>query len=341
MNTIELLPYGVFAGRYRTREGANDVMADWFPIDPDRVAKFQTWRNKQLAFIKDAFFPENTPGGKSMWDGAAAKFASEVTKKELAIMVEELGFSHDAATALQNSVLHQTPSFGASQNAHLHHYVVEDDITVPAGENFLEYDPSLTQEEHTEMKKLAAAALGEAGQVPTKGAGLFWFKFRLVRPRPFQAAHWFATPNFTCEIANTGFHSSAPSGHCLQGILLGCAVLEGWIAEGFDMSSNPNRVRALAQYMIDWGDRRILAGVHYPTDNVISWWLTMQLVPEIFSNPTLISQFVSYAIQEHSEIYRIVDSNFDDGALSNIRKTLQDALPDFEPFTAQLEPSAA
>ena len=93
--------------------------------------------------------------------------------------------------------------------------------------------------------------------------------------------------------------------------------------------------------MIDWGDRRKLAGVHYPTDNVISWWLTMQLVPEIFSNPTLISQFVSYAIQEHSEIYRIVDSNFDDGALSNIRKTLQDALPDFEPFTAQLEPSAA
>lgn len=324
----EILPYGIFAGRYRTREGEDDIMVDWKPDQTDRLEKFKKWRREKMNFIRDNFFPENDPDDPRKWIGAARDFAGEMTRLELDLMVRELGFSHDKEVNDKNNEIYKFPKAGLPIENHLYHFKIEDDISIAAGENFNLYDPTLTDYEHRFMKKLAAEALGEADRSPTKGKGMFWFKFRLRRPRPHQAALWFNTPNFLCEIANTGFHSSAHSGHCLQGVLLGCAVLEGWLKNGFNIEDNPERAAALAQYMIDWGDRRIFAGVHYPTDNVISWWLAFQLIPNVFRDHRPIEQFLSEAIQKHSRIFEIVRDHFGKGPLQGVRDELLRAFPE-------------
>jgi len=327
MSIDALWPYGVFAGKYRDREGPSDLMADWEPGDPDRLANFQRWRSKNLTKIKKNFWPEYKPEQNPIWEGKAAESAYDLTSEELDIMVKQLGFSTDTETARKTSEIYKYPTFGSQEKNHLYHYQVEDDVSIAAGENFLLYDPTLTGHEHNEFKRVATEALGEKDKAPTKSAGLFWFKFRLVRPRPFQTAKWFNTQDFACEIANTGFHSSAHSGHCMQGLHLGCAVFEYWLKEGYDLKKDQHRFDALAQYMIDWGDRRIFAGVHYPLDNIISWWLSYQLVHKIFEEPDLVAEFVSYAIQKRSKVFEIVRDHYTSKNLRKVRKKLIGTLP--------------
>ena len=48
----------------------------------------------------------------------------------------------------------------------------------------------------------------------------------------------------------------------------------------------PSAVQAaLQQYAIDFGDRRVMAGVHYPSDSMITWLICDELIPKVFAQP--------------------------------------------------------
>jgi len=76
---------------------------------------------------------------------------------------------------------------------------------------------------------------------------------------------------------HTGTHPSLISGHSIQGILLSRMVLEFWLQnneiEKFD--KNDIQIKSLAQYAVNFGDRRVFAGVHYPSDNNASWFVAL------------------------------------------------------------------
>jgi hypothetical protein len=69
------------------------------------------------------------------------------------------------------------------------------------------------------------------------------------------------------------------SGHCLEGCLAGA-----WLAwclqfdsQGLDHLDWRRVHKALQQWSVDIGDRRVMAQVHYPSDNIGSWWVGAQL----------------------------------------------------------------
>ncbi|WP_353959298.1 phosphatase PAP2 family protein [Paeniroseomonas aquatica] len=107
---------------------------------------------------------------------------------------------------------------------------------------------------------------------------------------------------FESQTAATSLTSSTFSGHCLQGIVAGCAVFEVW--QHNNLLRSADSAACLAQFSVDIGDRRVFAGVHYPTDNVASWILAMNLIPHIFKEPEPILKFAKFAITERSHVYK-------------------------------------
>ncbi|WP_187430957.1 hypothetical protein ROLI_033470 [Roseobacter fucihabitans] len=148
-----------------------------------------------------------------------------------------------------------------------------------------------------------------------------------MRPRPYTAATVFGMDDFQWttadSVTHTGVHPSILSGHCIQGILGGCNAFAAWTARGF---GNAEAVEALKQYAVDWGDRRVFAGVHYLTDNVGSWVLALRLIPHLYSNPAPILDFAKDAIRDKSAAYSTISENFNDEPLKPILDLLNQDL---------------
>jgi hypothetical protein len=103
------------------------------------------------------------------------------------------------------------------------------------------------------------------------------------------------------------------SGHCLDGCLAGTWV--AWYlkseADGVD-HLDWTRVRpAMQQWVVDIGDRRVMAQIHYPSDNIGSWWVALSFLGQLeaYGSPTgaWMRAFLKEAI-ERSVIYRALKS---------------------------------
>ena len=74
---------------------------------------------------------------------------------------------------------------------------------------------------------------------------------------------------------------SLVSGHCLQGVIGGCTAF-------FKLEPHLNAVAQskefLQQLTVDPGDRRVFAGVHYPSDNIASWYCALRLCSNLFGD---------------------------------------------------------
>jgi hypothetical protein len=71
----------------------------------------------------------------------------------------------------------------------------------------------------------------------------------------------------------------------------------------------------LQQFTVDIGDRRVFAGVHYPSDNLSSWYTALKLLPHVIDPSALASvrKFLWEAISLKSivfaEIMRHINSH--------------------------------
>lgn len=68
------------------------------------------------------------------------------------------------------------------------------------------------------------------------------------------------------------------------------------------------QIEALEQFGVDIGDRRVFAGVHYPSDNLSSWILALRLGREVFADPR-VWLFLAEAIQKRSAVYQTLVSS--------------------------------
>jgi PAP2 superfamily len=124
----------------------------------------------------------------------------------------------------------------------------------------------------------AFPALFEAGMSNRVGTLTMQLKRRFQRPRPYQVAEIISAEYFSYLDAATPHHPALPAGHCIQGLFGGLHVFHNWSSRKGKFGQE--QYDALMQYSIDFGDRRVMAGLHYPSDILISWMVALALVEE-------------------------------------------------------------
>lgn len=144
------------------------------------------------------------------------------------------------------------------------------------------------------------------------GGSVLKLKDKSQRPRPYQVAQIFGltvgnAQALRNEQAMTANSPALFCGHCLQGLLGGSAALT-LVTPG-----SPAEL-ALLQNMVDMGDRRVFAGVHYPSDNIASWILALTMIAGVYAGPwiPLMRSKIWQAIQM-GEVYKSVSG----GGLNN------------------------
>jgi hypothetical protein len=141
-----------------------------------------------------------------------------------------------------------------------------------------EYDATLPM-----MAYRLLPALIHRGLSDCAGSLVIQLKEQFQRPRAFQLG--FGNPNDYFRLATrSADHPSFPSGHALQGHALqglvgtmhACLSLQRL---GYGLAEAQRT--ALARLATDIGDRRVMAGVHYPSDSLGSWIVALRLVEHV------------------------------------------------------------
>ncbi|MDQ0513535.1 hypothetical protein [Ancylobacter amanitiformis] len=316
---MELGPFGVLNNDYkRSLRGLHTPMPAWKTGDPAFRSLLDHWLND----VADNIWPAWQRGN---WVGAAAATKEAAAKAELELAVR---LYHGQGQS--QDVLTETPDVPATADGrkptHEWHYKIEDALVLDPiylyvkppvtsfdfrasrtiGSNYLVYDPTF------ETQRFERLFWGRMSDIQPSTWDI---KLHFERPRPWTVATVLDVQNFRWVVAggdfvtHTGVHPSLLSGHCIQGILGGCSVLDALLDDGGAI--DPATFRAIQKYMVDWGDRRVFAGVHYMTDNIASWTLARRLIPHLFNNAAQVKTFAVQAITEHSRVFADIVEHFD------------------------------
>ncbi|WP_299656937.1 phosphatase PAP2 family protein [uncultured Tateyamaria sp.] len=299
-----LPPFGLFSIAIRRLASRSEPMSDWMPelSEDDRKQAFLDWRDqvrKDLSNVICPFLRRSGGGQRPTWDGIPIVEAEEIIKAELDVIIQN--FQGSAPTIRDKAPVISSPEFGSTQ---LEQFLVEDKPSQPAAINLRDYVSGLSQEQFEKTR----AAVDDAYS-SKKLPGLFWFKNEFMRVRPHQAALILGREDFINYPALSARHSSFCSGHCLEGILFSAAIEEYWRSSS--VSYSPVQLEELAQYAVDFGDRRVFAGVHYPSDNIGSWIISLRLAKYIFSDSGQTLAFIRRAIIEKSKVFEVIDVQYE------------------------------
>jgi hypothetical protein len=125
----------------------------------------------------------------------------------------------------------------------------------------------------------------------------------LQRPRPYQTALLLGIKDYRWLRATSADSPSMVCGHCYEGGLMVGGLIERLLDEGEVLEAG--QWHALQQYAVDMGDRRVMAGVHYPSDNLSSWLMIMRIANRVFVRQE-VKQRLWQAISTQSMVYRAI-----------------------------------
>ena len=308
---ISFPPYGEFARVYRESVDVTSLAPNaWRPTlpKPERELTWLEWRDETVKLIAATLWPQWSEAQKA-WINPDHAAMEALTLADFDLFVE-LGQSgiFDSQPA--------SPVAATSIPTHRQYFVDED--TAKLGDRYYFYDTTLPAAQLDKVvPDLRAALKDKAGSVSIQ------VKQLLQRPRAYQVAKILGRDH-KLELATTSMTSSMSSGHCFQGCLVAVGIYEAWIQRGY--SPSPDQLTALAQYGVDIGDRRVFAGVHYPSDNLSSWIMDLRLIGEVAPDKR-IGKFLADAIVQRSTVFRLIDSSGSKahaGALALV-KSLADA----------------
>lgn len=143
------------------------------------------------------------------------------------------------------------------------------------------------------------------GMTTRAGSVALQFKHRMQRPRAFQMAFLLEgeASKFAYHQANTAHSPAIISGHGLQGLMGGVSAVEALLSSNYP--DVDEYLPAVWQFAVDMGDRRAMAGVHYPSDNLASWVVALRLTPYVTvkEHADQILRQLSAAITTQSAVY--------------------------------------
>ena len=290
----DLPPWGVLDEAALADMKGSPVPKDWKPIDGVRqdsdesadLSRWGEWLEVLVDELAAILWPRFDPTTR-MWQGKSASHIEALTQADFNLL-KRLGDRLNM------------PISGSHPTTVTHKELFEaEDRDVP-GMNYVVYDPLLPADLRVSLGELVANGISiKVASLPLQLKRIF------QRPRAHQIALLQNRTDFRCELALSAFTPSLVSGHCLEGSLAGCHVYSEWRSRR-DVS--PASVDFLKQFTMDIGDRRVFAGVHYPSDNLASWYVAMRVVPHVFdtSSASLVTRFLWDAIQSKSVVYAAI-----------------------------------
>lgn len=297
---IVFSPYGVL----NQDEIANDdhlIPIDWLPLESDPGAtfeeKWERWFESVMDQLREYVWPTWDSAGRRWVSCPALDHATDLTLADFAVF--ELMERRRVSRGLDH--LPDVPHRAPSAYSHRSLFIIEDDRSLvddqpaPAFLSYYSlYDTKLDKALADQVSPLFFNSLRHKTRHTQ-----YRVKTLLQRPRPYQAAVLCGHFHFVHETAKTGSTPSACSGHCLQGLIGLGGVYEYFKNSGIGMQYNAG---TLQQYAVDIGDRRVMAGVHYPSDNISSWIILMNLAPRVFRDSS-ITGWLWEAISTKSFVY--------------------------------------
>jgi len=241
-----------------------------------------SWFDGVLELIGENIWPIRRAGA---WDSTpAAAGAIEMTRADL----ESMG---------DFRALHRLAFVGTTGLYHAHLMTLEDGADWTR--SIQAYCPDLADPARNLDSVVKDGLISYLGQFTTVA-----FKARFQRPRAYQAALLLEPGRkFRCDTVTTADTPSLISGHAVQGLIVGCTILEAIRADEGLARRNHEGLKA---WMTGIGDRRVMAGVHYPTDSLASWIVAAELVDYVFAEP-VIREFLREAIRG-SLLYKFMES---------------------------------
>jgi PAP2 superfamily len=262
------------------------------PDDWINEPTYLPWRDSMLQLFTDLLWPECDPAAKS-WRGNAVTTMEALTIADLQILQQ--------IRPARGRLIDTLP---VSPLRHLacppHRIFFEgEDVGPPKTVEWLRfYDRDASKDLILDaIPVLMSRAMSRKAPVGL----IYWFKEKLQRFRPYQAGLLLGL-EITHIGATTALHPAMISGHSFQGICALIGVMERFELDRVALSAS------LAQYLLDFGDRRVMAGVHFPSDNLASWILALEIcdyavAPAVSQQ---VKQQVWHAIRDQSVIYRLI-----------------------------------
>lgn len=269
-HVITYPPYGYYPLHLADILQRIPMPTDWASPDGDRKAHFLAWRDAIAGKLAHELWPEWRDG---KWQGQAQAWMHEMTVADL-----------DLCDLLRPTYFSRIQAAAPHDKRHFELLPLEDE-KIPA-ESLALYSPALSREITAFDTAWQSGAFHKAGNVST------YLKSRLQRPRAYQAALMLGRPfeHYWAKTANT---AAMISGHAFQGLMGVASVFENLSTLRTPTSAERS---ALEQLAVDIGDRRTLAGVHYPSDNLGSWIVALEMVGFVYRDVAAVRSFMSAAI---------------------------------------------
>lgn len=283
MTSAAVPPWGELDEDYLADLAKRPNPQDWSPPDTLQAPTFERWRDGIINQIATMVWPifDST---NSVWK---AREVSTLFDADFALL-----------DSLHSHLLLPIKGVFSTTVTHSDLFTEEDDRTIGFGFDYARYDPTLEPLAANQFRGLV-----RAGYINKVGTLDLQMKRVFQRPRPWQMALIQNRTAYRYRVAATADTPSLVSGHCLQGLMGVCNV---FAEVGHSLTELSTEV--LMQFAVDIGDRRVFAGVHYPSDNLSSWFTASQLIPCVFgaSRAPAVKQFMWNAIENKSAVFAAI-----------------------------------
>jgi hypothetical protein len=291
-----LQPWGTLYRGFRDEVKGVRLPAHWkltskWTLD-QRIADFEKWREATLDLLREFVWPTYDWENQT-WVGESTKSMRELTVADLDLAMH---IQHPPNGDVHFKRPPESPLGSPQVITHADLFIQED---AEGGSHMFNalgiYD-----------RTADSAVLQAANDICFRSTDnkdtpvSFQFKSALQRPRPMQMALRFKKFDYQYEDAGTSITPSMCSGHCIQGLLGVGGLIEYLLDHGIRVDDD--RAAALGHWAVDIGDRRVMAGVHYPADSLCSWILFTRMADSVFHRAE-VKKILTLAIQKYSYIF--------------------------------------
>jgi hypothetical protein len=271
-NVMVLPPYGNWSGRYKAFWQPSAAAPSKFlgSTEADKLLKKNAFVDRMVDLISELYWPEWMTATNT-WQGASRTTMIDMTECDLRLF-GPLREIHPKEIKLGSAGLNR--GFNEA-------YFTEDSRF-----RFGEIKYYFSHESYAPLL-LSIDSQFKDGFESTVSMIPLQFKARFQRPRPYQGAMILGFPAFTCESTDRGNTPSLIAGHCMEGLFGGVVMDLTWRKSEPEIYDKEAKA-ILQQYATDYGDRRVLAGVHHPSDSLVTWLVCFELVKEVYQGNDLI-----------------------------------------------------
>lgn len=288
---LTLPPYGYVNADYQWDEDSRRV-PEGFLLNGAAATprEWEEYVQQQVNEIAEFLWPRYDQAAGT-WRGRAATHAMRMTLKDFEMMVE-----------LRKKIADSPRVHGKTIDKTHKALFVAEDIRDPASPLAIptlpDYLPMVPAEIVLKMREDVTKRLVQLGPAQLR------YKKELQRPRPFQVAFMLGQP-FTLEFAKSSMTPAMISGHCYQSYITRTGA---YLAFRHPLENWTGAVESMQQYTADIGDRRVFAGVHYPSDNISSWFCALRMCDNMYSEVGEVAkEFMRGALMKSAVFAAIVE----------------------------------